>query len=120
MYSTELMFFGCFALFIFAMLAIDLGVFNKKNHIVKTKDLSNKYQMIREGDRIKFIYLKEPNIIREDIISFTNELPKEFGLHKYIDYEKQFQKVFVDPLESILTSIGWSIEERNTLDDFFS
>ena len=90
------------------------------NHIVKTKDLSNKYQMIREGDRIKFIYLKEPNIIREDIISFTNELPKEFGLHKYIDYEKQFQKVFVDPLESILTSIGWSIEERNTLDDFFS
>ena len=38
MYSTELMFFGCFALFIFAMLAIDLGVFNKKNHIVKTKE----------------------------------------------------------------------------------
>jgi DNA polymerase elongation subunit (family B) len=90
------------------------------NHIVKTKDLSNKYQMIREGDRIKFIYLKEPNIIREDIISFTNELPKEFGLHKYIDYEKQFQKVFVDPLESILTSIGWTIEERNDLEEFFS
>lgn len=90
------------------------------NHIVKERGLESKYQPIKEGDRIKFIYLREPNTIHEDVISFTNELPKEFDLHKYVDYEKQFQKVFLDPLESIMDSINWSVEEKNTLDEFFA
>ena len=90
------------------------------NHFVKEHGLLGKHQLIREGDRIKFIYLKEPNIIREDVISFTNTLPKEFGLHKYVDYEKQFQKVFLDPLSAIMQSIGWTIEEQNSLDEFFA
>jgi DNA polymerase elongation subunit (family B) len=90
------------------------------NHFVKEHNLISKYQPIREGDRIKFIYLREPNIIREDVISFTNTLPKEFGLHKYVDYEKQFQKVFLDPLSAIMQSIGWTIEEQNSLDEFFA
>jgi DNA polymerase elongation subunit (family B) len=89
------------------------------NHVLKEHNLANNYPLIREGDRIKFIYLKEPNIIHEDVISFTNELPKEFGLHKYVDYEKQFEKVFVHPLESILEAIGWTLEEKNSLDEFF-
>ena len=90
------------------------------NHIVKERGLESKYQPIKEGDRIKFIYLREPNTIREDVISFTNELPKEFDLHKYVDYEKQFNKVFLDPLSSIMDSIGWTVEEKNTLDEFFA
>lgn len=90
------------------------------NHIIKERNLTSKYQPIREGDRIKFIYLREPNTIREDVITFVNELPKEFDLHKYINYEKQFEKVFLDPLTTIMDSIGWTVEERNTLDDFFA
>lgn len=90
------------------------------NHIIKERNLTNKYQPIKEGDRIKFIYLREPNTIREDVITFANELPKEFDLHKYIDYEKQFEKVFLDPLTAIMDSIGWTVEEQNTLEDFFA
>jgi DNA polymerase elongation subunit (family B) len=90
------------------------------NHIVKERGLTDKYEPIRDGDRIKFIYLREPNTIREDVISFTNTLPKEFDLHKYVNYEKQFQKVFLDPLSSIMDSVGWSIEEKSTLDEFFA
>jgi DNA polymerase elongation subunit (family B) len=90
------------------------------NYIIKERNLTNKYQPIKEGDRIKFIYLREPNTIREDVITFANELPKEFDLHKYIDYEKQFEKVFLDPLTAIMDSIGWTVEEKNTLEDFFA
>lgn len=90
------------------------------NHFLKENGLTDKYQQIREGDRIKFIYLREPNIIREDVISFTNVLPKELGLHKYVDYEKQFDKVFLDPLTAIMNSIGWTLEDQTTLDDFFA
>jgi DNA polymerase elongation subunit (family B) len=90
------------------------------NHFIKERNLLQKYQPIREGDRIKFIYLREPNTIREDVISFTNTLPKEFDLHKYVDYEKQFNKVFLDPLSAIMGSIGWTLEDVSNLDDFFA
>ena len=76
--------------------------------------------MIQDGDKIKFAYLKEPNIIHESVISISGSLPTEFNLNKYIDYEKQFQKAFVDPLGIILEKIGWNTEKKSTLEDFFA
>jgi DNA polymerase elongation subunit (family B) len=89
------------------------------NHYVKEKKLTNKYSLIGNGEKIKFIYLKKPNIIQENIISFIQDFPKELGLDKYIDYDLQFEKSFIDPLKSILDSIGWSVEKTTSLDSFF-
>ena len=76
--------------------------------------------MIANGEKIKFVYLKKPNIIQENIISFIQDFPKELGLDKYIDYELQFEKSFVEPLKSILDSIGWNVTKINTLESFFA
>ena len=76
--------------------------------------------MIRDGDKIKFAYLKEPNTVHETVISIGDALPEEFGLDKFIDRDKQFQKAFVDPLNIILEKIGWSAEKVFTLESFFS
>ncbi len=89
------------------------------NHYIKQKKLSKKYSLIGNGEKIKFIYLKKPNIIHENIISFIQDFPKELGLDKYIDYELQFEKSFVEPLKSILDSIGWSVEKNVNLESFF-
>lgn len=89
------------------------------NHHLKEKGLDKKFVSITSGDKIKFVYLKTPNPIRENIISFTGVLPAEFGLNQYVDYETQFEKVFLSPLESILEAIGWSAVKVNTLEDFF-
>ena len=89
------------------------------NHYIKEKKLTNKYSLINNGEKVKFIYLKKPNSIHENIISFIQEFPKELGLDKYIDYELQFEKSFIDPLKSILDSIGWNVEKTTSLDSFF-
>jgi DNA polymerase elongation subunit (family B) len=89
------------------------------NHYLKKGKLDGKYPLIREGEKIKFVYLKKPNIIQENIISFTNELPKELGLHMYIDYETQFQKTFLDALQIVIEPLGWNVEEKASLEDFF-
>jgi DNA polymerase elongation subunit (family B) len=89
------------------------------NHYVKENKLTNKYSLIANGEKIKFLYLKKPNTIQENIISFIQDFPTELGLDKYIDYELQFEKSFVEPLKSILDAIGWSVEKTVNLESFF-
>jgi DNA polymerase elongation subunit (family B) len=90
------------------------------NHYIKEKKLTNKYSLIGNGEKVKFLYLKKPNIIQENIISFIQDFPTELGLDKYIDYELQFEKSFVEPLKSILDAIGWKTEQTTTLESFFT
>ena len=90
------------------------------NHYIKQNKLTNKYSLIQNGEKIKFIYLKKPNIIHENVISFIQEFPKELNLDKYIDYELQFEKAFLEPLKIILDSIGWEVEKTANLESFFS
>jgi DNA polymerase elongation subunit (family B) len=90
------------------------------NHYVKEKKLTNKYSLINNGEKVKYIFLKKPNIIQENVISFIQDFPKELGLDKYIDYELQFDKSFLDPLKSILDTIGWNVEKTVNLDLFFT
>lgn len=89
------------------------------NKLLKEKKLDKTYPIIHEGEKIKYSYLKLPNPIKENIIAYPNNLPKEFGLHEYIDYELQFQKTFLDPIVTILDCIGWKKEKINNLENFF-
>jgi DNA polymerase elongation subunit (family B) len=90
------------------------------NYYVKQKKLTNKYSFIQNGEKIKYIFLKKPNIIHENVISFIQDFPKELDLDKYIDYELQFEKAFLEPLKSILDVVGWSVEKTANLDSFFA
>jgi DNA polymerase elongation subunit (family B) len=89
------------------------------NHMVRECKLSRRYELIHDGDKIKFVYLKEPNPTKDSVIAIVNNLPVEFGLDSYIDYDKQFEKAFVYPLEIILDKIGWRAKNVSTLDQFF-
>ena len=90
------------------------------NYYLKSMGLTNKYPYIQEGEKLKFTYLKLPNSFKSNIISYPGRLPPEFDLQKYIDYNTQFEKTFLDPIKIILDCIGWKIEKTNSLESFFS
>ena len=81
--------------------------------------LTHKYPLIQDGEKIKFIYLKTPNKISENVISFPNTFPKEFGLDKQVDYELQFNKSFLEPIKVIMDTIGWKPEKIASLEFLF-
>jgi len=93
------------------------------NHLLKKHKLTNKYPLIMDGEKLKFILLKTPNALQSNVIAFLSELPKEFGLHEQVDVDKQFSKSFVDPIELILECIDWRVDRsygtQRTLEDFF-
>ena len=89
------------------------------DQLVRRK-LTQKYEQINEGDKIKFCYLLMPNPVRQDVMSISNYLPPELGISEYIDYEKQFKKAFLEPMRVILETIGWKAERTASLEDFFS
>lgn len=80
---------------------------------------SGEYAPIKNGDKIKFIYLKTPNIAQSHVIAFLDTLPPAFDLDQSIDREMQFNKTFLEPLKSLASIVGWNTEKTNTLDMFF-
>lgn len=89
------------------------------NNLIKKHKLTHKYPVIQDGEKIKFLYLKMPNPIHEDVIAFIDKLPEEFDLHNYIDYNKMFEKTFQDAIQNVVEPLGWSTEPKSTLEDWF-
>ena len=89
------------------------------NHYNKKNNLTHKYPLIQDGEKIKFVYLKTPNKFGENVISFLQTLPKEFGLDKQVDYDLQFSKSFLDPIKVIMDTIGWKPEKIASLEFLF-
>ena len=89
------------------------------NYNIHKHKLERKYPLIKNGDKIKFLMLKQPNTVKDTVISFATKIPHEFELHKYVDYDMQFEKTFTDPLKFILDSIGWKLEREASLEAFF-
>ena len=90
------------------------------NQLIKELNINNKYEEIKNGDKVKFTYLKMPNPAKQNVIAFPIILPPEFDLKRFVDYDTQFDKSYVDPIRHILDAIGWSVERTNTLEDFFN
>ena len=94
------------------------------NYLIKKHKLDNKYPYIQEGDKIKFINLKQPNIYTASAFSFPAQFPKELDILGNVDYDEQFDKSFSQPLKFITDKMNWLIDssygQQGTLEDFFA
>ena len=94
------------------------------NYLLDKHKLGNKYPKIMNGDKIKFINLKTPNLYQSTAFSFITEFPKELDIRELIDYDSQFEGAFLSPLQFITDKIKWKIDgsygEQMSLEDFFN
>jgi hypothetical protein len=90
------------------------------NSLLEKHKLTRKYQLIQDGDKTKFCYMKVPNPVHENVFSILTVLPKEFNLNKFIDYDLQFEKAYLEPLKTIVNTIGWTPERVSSLESFFT
>ena len=90
------------------------------NHLLNKLNIKRKHAEIINGEKVKFIYLRIPNPIREKVISFSSSIPKEFEISDFIDYELQFEKAFIDPIKMILDAIGWHHKKESSLESLFA
>ncbi len=89
------------------------------NDLIERFGLTQQRQKVADNDKIKFVYLRKPNPIGEEVVGFQETLPKEFGLHSYVDYDKMFEKSFLEPIRKITDALGWKTEKVSFLEDFF-
>ena len=93
------------------------------NYLIKKHKLRNRYPDILEGDKIRFLHLRQPNIYQSSAFSFITKMPKELDIVSHIDYDTQFNKAFVEPIRFITEKILWKIDDsygtQGTLEDFF-
>ena len=94
--------------------ALLYNYYNKKNK------LTHKYPLIQDGEKVKFVYMKTPNKFNENVLSYLQTFPKEFGLNNHIDYDLQFSKSFLEPVKVILETIGWKHEKVASLEFLFA
>ena len=93
------------------------------NYLIEKNKLTNKYPNIQEGDKIRFLHLRQPNIYQSTAFSFVTFMPKELDISALIDYDIQFSKAFVEPIRFICNKIQWKIDDsygvQGTLEGFF-
>ena len=90
------------------------------NHQLKRNGLVHKYPIIQEGEKIKYVYMKEPNVLGQNVMSFISDFPSDIPkISNHIDYKTQFEKSFITPLNNILNVIGWKTKKESNLEFLF-
>lgn len=90
------------------------------NYMLKLHNLDKLYTEIKDGVKVKYVFLYTNNPTGENVIAFPNKLPVEFGLNEYVDMRWQYKRAFIKPLEIMTEHSGWHYEKANNLLDLFA
>lgn len=79
--------------------------------IVEQNGWTSKYEKFKSGDKVRIVYLKNPNKYNIDTIGFKGDWPEEFNEIFVVDYEKMFAKVFYAAIERFYDAVGWKLRK---------
>ena len=91
------------------------------NDLLRFWKLDKKYNYITQGEKIKWIYLKN-NPYRIDAIAFLDyDIPEQIStfIEKYADRQKVFESILLNKLEGFYSDLGWSLSLNPHRNKFF-
>lgn len=90
------------------------------NKYLKDNNITD-YPMIAEGNKIRYLFLKEPNPLNAPSFAFINRLPKDENILKYVDYDTMYEKAYGKVITDMLEKIGLSntVSDSINLDELF-
>lgn len=90
------------------------------NLYIENKKLSDRYQLITDKNKIKISYIKQPNCMGSHVISVPNNIfPDELKDKIELDYDRMFDKNFMNPIKRFLEVVNWDDVRQYDLDDAF-
>jgi DNA polymerase elongation subunit (family B) len=94
------------------------------NQLLEHFKCPSKYEPMRDGDKIKWVYLKQ-NPFGLDGLGFKgyNDAPEIMDLvSNYVDYDKIFERELLKKLEDFYGALGWSsvTNQQKTAEKFFN
>lgn len=82
--------------------------------IQKDENLKRKYDFIKSGDKIKFMYIIPNSLWEENVFAWKDKYPKDISLQNFIDREEQFKRSIISPISSIFSVLQWNIPNFKT------
>lgn len=86
------------------------------NEWIRRNKLQDKYPLIADGEKIRWVELRLPNKLQSEVLSCSGKVPSELNIQELIDYRAQFESTFLKPVTSFARVARWSVEREHTLD----
>jgi hypothetical protein len=81
------------------------------NQMLQRLNTGNKYEEITSGDKVRYMYVEQPNKYGLSTIGFKYDFPTEFAETFKPDYEKMFEKILFESIKRFYDNIGWVIRK---------
>lgn len=80
------------------------------NNLLERYGITNQYETLSSGDKVRYFYLKQPNKFGLSVIGYKYYLPKEFKDDLEPDREKMFEKIIYSVMDRFYETVGWKLK----------
>lgn len=81
------------------------------NILLEKLNISNEYETIDTGDKVRFFYVNQPNKYGINAIAYKYYYPDEFKSIFEPDIEKMFEKIIFSIIERFYEAVSWKLSK---------
>jgi len=87
------------------------------NIFAREQGIDSTFPQITAKDKIKYIFLKTPNIVGDDVIAFfDSRFLEKSGVDEMADREHMFETFFMQPLNLMLDAVQYNVKKNFEMD----
>lgn len=83
------------------------------NKYIKENNLELTFNPMTVNEKVKMLYLKEPNPLNSDSFAFNNEKFAQM-FKDYVDFDKNWDLMFLKSLELMINNLGWNVRNNKS------